>query len=529
MANGVDIKKIGEQSLALWKKLTPVKKAALATVLVLAAGGIAAVSLIQPEKKEAVLFSGMAAEDAGPVLEQLAQLKIPYRLEHSGTTVLVPEEKVHELRIQMASAGLPRGGGIGFEVFDKQSFNTTTFVEQMNYNRALSGELSRSISSIAAVERARVHIALPERSLYTQRDESPSASIVVRLRPGRELAPQQIRGIVHLAASSVPRLQPDRVTLVDEGGTVLWSGDDGLTGGSGSQHDLEKTLAGRVTEIIDRIVGPGRSVVVVTAELDTARTERTEELFDKDRLAIRSESRTEERSGNGSQGVGGLAGVRGNLPDAPAPEATAQQNDNGKLRLSETRNYEVNRIVSKTLGPKVQVKKLHVAILVDGVVTSSTGGQIERPEKELARIASLAREAAGLDENRGDRLEIHSVPFYAPATEEQVAAPAPVQPWKDPRFMWIAIGGGAFLLLALIATLFFLRRKKESVEPMELPALPLTASEVEDALTGVKPKEPALPTPRELAMLAARTDAQRAAQVVAAWLSEPVAVQEVNR
>jgi len=252
------------------------------------------------------------------------------------------------------------------------------------------------------VQGARVHLALPERSLYKRSETVASASVALKLRGGRRLSPPQVRGIVHLVAGSVEGLAPDQVTIVDESGRVLTTGDD-AQGGLEAQQAIERSLEQRVREVVERLVGAGKAEVVVTAEMDQARTERTEELYDKDKTALRSEARTEERTGDASVDAGGVAGARGNLPGAPAPATTAPAAA-GVTKLSETKNYEVNRVVSKTTGPAIRLKQLHVAVLVD------QGGPSPRSPEELARIEKLVREAAGLSRDRGDSLEVHSAP-----------------------------------------------------------------------------------------------------------------------
>jgi len=520
----MDLQKVIDQLRGLWARLRATQRAAAIAILIALAAVVGFATLRTPEIKEAVLFSNLPPEDAGAVLEKIIAAKIPYRLSDGGTTIFVPEERAPELRIQIASAGLPRGGSTGFELFDKQTFGTSSFVEQMNYNRALSGELARSIGSLDAVERARIHLAMPERSLYSKEDEPPSASVILRLRAGRALSPQQVRGIVHLVASSVPRLVADRVTVVAEGGEVLWSGDrDGA--GTDSQRDLERTLARRITEITDRIVGPGHSSVVVTAELDQAQTERTEESYDKERAAIRSESRTEDRTGADGAGTAGVAGSRA-TSGTPTSSTAA-----GRSKVSETKNFEISRVISKTVGPRSQLKRLHVAIIVDGVATTTAAGsraQRPRTSAEIGQIALLAREAAGLDASRGDRIEVHSVPFFGSAEPEPTTVAPPPPSFQPTTVEWVGIAAASLVLLVIVAALArrALKRRPIDADTVQMPALPLSVSAVESALIPPAPVL-ALPpaSPREMAMRAARDNAARAAEVLAAWLDEPMPIE----
>ncbi len=524
MAN--ELKKVTDDAKKLWGKLPPRRRMVLVGGVAAAAALVAFLTLRAPTERWAVLFSGLAPEDAGQVVGELKNQKVPYQIDANGTAVSVPEDKVHELRISLASTGIPRGGGIGFEVFDKQSFGATSFVEQVNHLRALQGELQRTIMSLDAVDRARVHIAMRERSLYRKEDEPPSASVVLKLRPGQKLGKRQVAGIVHLVASSVDGLSPDRVTVVDEKSNVLSSGD----GDGEGQGELEQTLAHRVEDMLSRFLGPGHVAVSVTADIDTSQTEKTEEVFDPQKTALHSENRTVEGQGNlDAATTGGVAGARGNLPGAPAPPAPppaapaagAPAGTPPTLtRLQETKNYDVTRVVSRTIGPKAHLRRLHLAVLVDG----KPGTTEARGKDELARIEALAREAAGLDGDRGDRIEVHSIPFFV---EPEPAAPAaPADDWPLPFSRQIAMLAGAGLAALLVlgtVTMMVLRgRRRKKTGPHMMTALPVRVTDLEAALPeGSAPL--ALPgaTSRDRALEAARADAPRAARVLGSWLAEP--------
>jgi flagellar M-ring protein FliF len=513
-----DLKSITAQAKTLWAKLPRTGKVVAIGAVV---ATIVAVALLtrKPETKFALVFAGLSPEDAGEVVAALQAEGVPYKVEAGGSAISVPAGQELDLRLRLASKGVPRGGGVGFEIFDKQKFGTTSFVEQMNYRRALQGELGRTIGALDAVEAARVHLALGERSLYKQDDQPPSASVVLRLRGGRTLAPGQVQGSVNLVASSVDGMRADRVTVVDESGEVLSGNpDDDAEGG---QRALERSLARRITEMLERIVGPGHVTVSVTGELDHSQVTTSEESF-ADKPVVRSESRSEERVA-GTEAPGGLAGARGNLPGAPA--AATAGNDPGLVRTQQTANYEVSKVVKNVIGPKVKVARLPVAVLVDGV-PDAKGVKVPRGAEELARIEALARDAAGLDATRGDRITVQSAPFTIgdeePATVV-AAAPKGLIPGLP---VWAPFaGGGALLLIAMGA--FFLRRKKK-VEPAQvLPALPVTVDQLERSMMpGASPAPQLAGAPtfdrsaRERAIEAAREDSDRAANVLTMWLSE---------
>jgi flagellar M-ring protein FliF len=531
-----DVKKIVEQSKKFWTELAPRKR----VVLVGAAVGtlllVAFLATRTAPDNYTMLYAGLAPEDAGEIASELRAQKINYRIDNGGTGISVPEDKVAELRINLAQKGIPKGGGVGFEVFDKQSFGATSFVEQMNYRRALQGELQRSIASLNAVEAARVHLAMPEKSLYRNEEEPPTASVLLKLRRGRTLSNPEVRGIVHLVASSIEGLQPERVTVVDDSGRVLSSGDESGDGGT-RQHELEQSLARRVESMLTPLVGEGHLEVSVTAELDQSQTERTEEAYDKDSLALRSESRTLDGSEAGIAGAmaGGVAGARGNLPGAPAPTTgTPANGSNGLTHLSETKNYEVSKVVSRTIGPKEKVKRLHVAVLVDGITTGvgKKKTTVARDAKELAQIESLAREAAGIENERGDKIEVHSVPFAAAAAFADEAEPRSA--WPVSRPITLGALAGLFALACVITFLMMRRaRKKRAAVSLVpgLPGLPLRVGDLESSLPGAAGELGAagggsleLPggrSPRDRVIEAAKSDTARAARVLSAWLSEP--------
>lgn len=531
-----DFRKIVEQSRAFWGRLSKGKQILVGAAASVGLIALLAVGFVKPTESYATLFAGMQAEDAGKVLEQLKALNAPYKLEANGTTIAVPSARVHELRLLLAQSGLPRGGGIGFEVFDKQMFGTTSFVEQMNYRRALQGELQRSIQSLDAVERARVHIAIRERSLFKTQDEPPSASIVLALRPGRSLGPAQVKGVVHLVAASVEGLRQENISIVDESGTVLWSGDEAQNS-LDSAHDLERRLQRRVSELVERVVGAGNAQVAITLDVESTKNERTEEVFDKDRSVLRSEQRNEELTqGSDNATTGGVVGARGNLPGAPPPTPGSALTQ-GRIKYADTRNFEITKTTTRTTQPLMKVRRLHVAILVDEAPDpKKPGAFIPRTKEELDHLTALATQAAGIDAERGDKIEVRSVPFGARHVEA-ASATASLLP-ADPRVrLAMLIGTAAIGGVLLLGTLIFLirrgrNRKPKALIPEILPTLPLSVGRMESMLNGetVATEAPALPAPtaRERAQSAAKRDAARAARVLSAWLQESAAAQAAN-
>lgn len=570
-----EVKKLLSQGRSFWSGLTLPKKAVLVGGVGVIATILFLVATRKPVEQYEVLFSGLTPEDSAVVAEELKKVGVPYHEEAGGTILRVPANKVAEMRISLASSGHPQRSAVGFEIFDKQTFGTTGFVEQMNYRRALQGELERTIAGLGVIESARVHIAMPERSLFRERDEAPSASVVVRLFKGRAVSPSQVRGIVNLVAFSVPGLLVERVSLVDDTGRVLSEseGADGLD----KQHDLESTLTRRVRGIVERVVGEGHAEVQITAEMDFTKVTTTEELYDKDKAVLRSEQRTADWTGANDLGVGGVAGARGNLPGTPPPQTVTPPvaaapppgtptpppgvvDRAGAGKMSETKNYEVSKTTQLSQGGMPRIRRLHVAILVDGIPDPAwkplkpedVAPMVSRPDADLTRLASLAKQAVGFDDGRGDKLEIQSSAFVFPTLPVAKVPESPWPPWmRTPRNQLILKAGA--LLVGIVLTALFLvlivrsMRMKGHEETIIVPTLPRQIRDVEAELqapmlgTGsplaaamgmgdmgafagspaeLPPAPPAPLKPRDLATEAARNDIAKAVRVISAWLAE---------
>lgn len=402
------------------------------------------------------LFTNLSPDDAGAIVEALKGQKVPFQLEDGGRAVLVPSERLYEMRLTLASKGLPEGGGVGFELFDRQTLGQTDFLQRLNYQRALQGELARTIGQLGGVESARVHLALPERSLFVAQNRRPSASVVVKLAQGRTLSRGQIDGIVHLVAASVEGLEADAVTVVDEGGRILTSDRQGpdTAGVSGQtleyQQSFERSVEDRVESMLGAVVGRERVIARVSATLDFARVERTEETFDPDKTAVRSAHTTKESSTSG-RGAGGAPGVQSNLTNDAA--ATAGGEAPKSERKDETQAYEVSKTISRTVAPVGAVKALSVAVMIDGTYAGE-GDQRKftpRPQEELDRLKELVKNAVGFNEDRGDKIEVSSVAFQTETLPPGEGIMGTVLRWVPPvatRLLGVAFA--AFMLLNVI-------------------------------------------------------------------------------
>lgn len=405
----------------------------------------------QPDYR--VLFSNYSDKDGGAIVAALEKLNVPYKFSDSGTAIMVPAAQVHQVRLKLAADGLPKGGNIGFELLENQKFGVSQFVEQVNFQRGLEGELERSIQSIAAVEVARIHLAIPKPSVFVRDQQKPTASVLLNLRPGRTLDAQQVSAVVHLVASSVPNLPTTNVTVVDQNGNLL----SDTTKKMGAKNldpeqlkyveEIQQSIVKRVESIISPIVGAKNVRAEASAEIDFSVQEQAAETYkpnqQPDAAAVRSMQSNETKSANGE-----TAGVPGALSNQPPPAATApitteanadangQPASNATPTNTEknlTTNYEVDKTVSYRQQPMGGVKRLNVAVVVNNmpVVDKKTGKVSYRAltVAEKTQINDLAMQAMGFNKERGDSLAIVNTPF---AGEPQEVLPA-IPLWENPR------------------------------------------------------------------------------------------------
>jgi len=413
------------QNMLVALKEWPMRKKVVAASVAVVAIALLVLTFSWSQREEyQILFTNLSEADAGQIAVKLKDMNIPYRAEATG--IFVPRSKVYDARLQLASQGLPQGGGVGFEIFDQTSFGTTEFVQKLNYKRALQGELARTIMAMNPVEQSRVHLAIPERSLFVREGagERPTASVLVRLHAGRTLSRQQVDGIVHLVASSVEGLDSRDVTVVDTRGNVLSRPSDDVAGMSASQFEFQnnfsREMETRITYILEPVVGKGKVRARVSTELNMSREETTQETFDPDGQVVRSEQRQSEKSTN--VGAGGIPGVASNLPQSRNESVTPPQSSSE--RQNQTVNYEISRVTSRTVNGPGRIKKVTAAVLVDGTYVAKEGSNekvfVPRSEEDLKRYEQLIREAIGFTEARGDQVRVVNMPFE-PGVEEEIA------------------------------------------------------------------------------------------------------------
>jgi len=442
------------------------------------------------------LYTGLASEDAGAVVQKLRESGTDYRLSSSGDAVMVSSAKLAETRLEMAAAGLPKTGRIGFELFDKTSFGTTEFVEQINYKRALEGELERSVMCIAEVDQARVHITFPKDSVYLDSRQPAKASVLIRLRTGARMAPQNVQAISQLVSSAVEGLSPDSVSVMDMRGNLLARGRRTVAGDSeysgemlDFQQQIEKSLVSKVNATLEPLLGAERFRTSASVECDFSAGQLSEESYDPTKSVMLTSQTTEDITSGGAP-ADSAAGVPGTASALPAPAPRAVSARAGTTRKTENVTYQSSRVVRQTSIPKGTVKRISVAVLVDQNVTWQKEGNknvrvLAPPSPETMKIIrDVVTSAAGLKAERSDLLTVESLPFESTLKSEPPtlsnSAPAregPLSFWENAnrnRNLLLITAGAVVLLLLLARGLFALvfrrgRGKKTQVQVAEQP------------------------------------------------------------
>jgi flagellar M-ring protein FliF len=486
-----------------------------------------------------ILYTNVSDQDGGAIIDALQQMNIHYKFGEGGSSILIPASQVHEVRLRLASQGLPKGDLAGFEILEKQKFGSSQFLEQINYQRALEGELSRSIQSLSAVQSARVHLAIAKPTVFTRERQQPSVSVLLNLHPGRVLSTEQVSAIVHLVSSSIPNLPVKNVTVVDQQGNLLSAQRDGEseTGLNASQlkyvRDLEKNFAERIEAILTPITGPANVHAQVTANIDFSRVERAEEIYKPnnstpENAAIRSQQKSESIST--SQPDGGVPGALSNRPPAAA-QAPVDVAENAEettqtiptdSRTESTTNYEVDKTISHTRQATGQINRLSAAVVINYRTKIDEEGNVINeplPADEIEKITGLVKQTIGFDERRGDTLTITNSQFNL---KEESLEETPF--WKDPDTILLAKEIGKQLLIAAII-LYFLQKilrpfLKTLLPPPPPPPTPALTNEAEQDDTSIETvRVMTLEQNLEKARLLAVNEPAIVANVVKGWVS----------
>ncbi len=444
--------------------------------IALVGGSIIGLSILQKENYQ-TLFAGLSTEDASVVVAKLKELKVPYKLTLGGTAVSVPRDKVYDVRLMLAGQNaLPGGGGVGFELFDKTNYGMTEFMQNINYKRAIQGELSRTINQMPEVKASRVHIAIPEKTLFTDREKDVTASVFLKLRSGKTLSKDQVAGIVHLVSGSIEGLKTDNVTIVDSFGKILFkAGGAGSTVAlSGQQFELQKSVEKAIEEsvqsMLDRFMPANKSIIRANVELNLRKVEKVEEEFEPNKRVPTSERKSREKVVNRTGASAGVPGVQSNVPNVAGRNtaATAARTEGAAsgTRGSESEReesqitYEVSKTVKKIVEPFGDIKRMSVAIVLDGKyekVKGQNGEELKyspRSQKELTDIKGIVSRAVGINEERGDKIEVLNVPFEA----EGLADEKGLLDAAERKEMIFSFSKYGFYVLILAALFFFVIR-----------------------------------------------------------------------
>ena len=529
------LEKLRGETSRLWGALDRRQKVMaviLSLAMVVAMGGL----LIWAQTPDYVVaFTGLKEEDAGAIIAKLKEAKIPYQIGADGATIQVPAQKVHEVRLDMARQGLLSGGGVGFEIFNETRFGMTDFAQKLNYQRALEGELARTIGSLAAVDRARVHIVIPQPTLYTEWEKETTASVMLKLKPGAKLAKGQIRGIQQLVSSSVEGLKPEKLTIVDSQGDILSEGYDASPEGASSQtsasrlaiqQQYEKDTEAKVRAMLEEVLGPNKAVVRVNATFDWDQLESNSEIYSPNGPSgsVRSSHLVSERYiGSDFSQVGGVPGTEANWPESSSRAVSSQSGLTETIppsyeRSDATYNYEVSHTVARLVKAPGNLTQLSLAVLLDQVVDDAI----------LTSLKEAAAAAVGLDASRGDTVTLESLAFDRSYYEEEERAMAAAER-KELYFMAAKLGGG---LLAALALLFLVWRTfrglqikptvlREVVRPVAAPAAEFPEVEIEAVSELQRQGQERQQRVQNQLQALARNEPDAIANVVRRWLMEP--------
>jgi flagellar M-ring protein FliF len=485
----------------IWQQLSWMQRGTLLGVMVAAVAAVIYLTAVSQQTEYSAVFTGLTESDAAAITAKLKELKIPYQITDGGGTVRVTSDKVYDVRMQLVAQGLPKGGSVGYELFDKMSFGLTDFAQKLNYQRALEGELARTIGRLSGVEESRVHIVLPQSELFMEKEKPTTASIVVKLKPGAGLDAKQVRGVVNLVARSVEGLKTDNVTVLDGDGNTLSGQDDLLAGGaartasqSDAQRNYERAVQSDIQAMLEQVLGPRKAVVRVNAAMDWDQYESSSETYAPagKPSQVRSSREIQEKSavplGDGSiittpsypfdtktpaGPVSPTAGVATPGPAATPGVTAATSGDPKYERREATTNYEVSKLVEKTVKSPGAVKRLSVSVLLDGQLDDAATGNLTK----------AVTAAAGLDMSRGDTVVVSSMPFDQSVIESR-------QKETDEaakRELYIGVAKGAMVVISLLVVLLLVRGAIKSLtkQPQSLALVPAEA----EGMAGMGPIE----------------------------------------
>lgn len=539
---------LGEQISQFIGSPTKRRNVLIGVVLLMSLAGFGSLIYWNSKPEYQILFSNLSQEDAGEMVNKLKEKKVPFQLSANGGSILVARDQVYDTRLSLAAEGLPKGGGVGFEVFDRTNLGATDFVQKLNYQRALQGELSRTIRQIKEIEQARVHIVTPKESLFIEEQKKPTASVFLKTRSGMKLEPSQVEGIVHLVASAVEGLDSGNITVVDTSGKILFKRSDSTLIGQMTtnqleyQRNIEEGLKKKVQGMLEEVLGLNKAIARVSADIDFQQIDITEEKFDPNAV-IRSEQKNFEKSSMTSNAKPASGGKPDNPPASRAPEekAKAPTNADSKAkagepfslqsnqaeRQNEIRNYEISRVNKHIKSPMANLKKISVAVIVDGAykeVQDAKGKkarefQMRSPE-EMKNIEAIVKKAIGYDEARGDQVEVINMPFQWAISEEDTKALGG-ESWKE--YILISYKPLVSLILAVLFIFFVVRpllKKRSFLPKEEIAYLPMMSAPQPAALPPEMPREGKSLDLRQQTAQLVQENPSKVVGIIKEWINE---------
>lgn len=530
-----------EQIQNIYRNMPLSRKVFIGVATAVMIAGFAALFIWANRVQYNVLYSNLSSEDASLILTKLKEQRVPYKLDSGGSTIKVPEEKVYETRLGMAGQGLPKGGGAGFEIFDKTDFGATEFVQNLNYQRALQGELSRTIKEFEEVEDARVMIVMPKDSVFVEDKKPPSASIMLKLK--KELAKEKVNAVVYLVSSAIPDLTPERVSVVDTTGKVLFKhkqededGGDTVAKRQKYKTSVEEELSARIQSMLEHILGKNKAIVRVNAEMNFAQIDEQEEIFDPEGQVARSRHNIGEAAEKQGKNPGEISSVNPVVPPEEQVNQGAPYNEKTQ-KTDDTVNYDITKTLRKTIKPIGQITRLSVAAVLDGKYEEAKDDKgipvkkfVSRPQQEMDQFMAIVKKSMGFNEDRGDQVSVESLPFSS--VDDTV---------PDTRFDIAKIRKDygniiANILLVLAIFIFIVRPIAKTIKEIKTvvhePALPPPAPEPETGeetetrlIDEVEEEIVHLPAPEEMepkdrAHELALKDHDRTASIIRGWLNE---------
>jgi flagellar M-ring protein FliF len=513
------------------KGLTLQQKIAYAGGIVTLIGSLAFLIYLNNRVDYAPLFSGLSESDMGEIVQALKAKKIPFHV--TRNRIDVPREQVYETRLSLAAAGIPKGSGVGFEIFDHQNLGTTEFVQKIDYQRALQGELARTIDGMSQVLESRVHLVLPVDSLFKDDQKPATAAIVLKLRPGGAINDKELQGIVHLVAASVRGLKEDHITVMSTDGRLLYAKheedktqrmtDMELKVKSGMEDDLSR----KVENMLERVVGPNKVMAKVAVDLNMDQVQIAEDRYDPDSAVIRSQERTTENAKGGSLEGEGNPDIQGKLLQN-TPKTTGQKSGTQSNRQTEVVNYEINRTTKHITQMPGSVEKLTVSVMVDGTYKMEQGPDgkskmvyVPRSSEEIKSIKQLVQNAVGYNESRGDQITVVSIPFVTDIGGSNMvkAENRYVQFFNSWHRVIFNVVIGALIFLFVIRP-FMAKFRQVTADPKQLPAPEETAETQEAGLLIDKSMEQL--TPRKKAAALVQYQPDKATEIIRQWLRDEV-------